>query len=87
MKKISTLFLISAFSGILTLGGYKLFFEKNKQVQDPMLTSSQSNLTSRLVNYAIPAENTDFTVAADATLAAVVHVKNVSVQEVQDPFS
>lgn len=87
MKKISTLFLISAFSGILTLGGYKLLFEKNKQVQDPMLTSSQSNLTSRLVNYAIPAENTDFTVAADATLAAVVHVKNVSVQEVQDPIS
>ena len=40
-----------------------------------------------MVNYALPAENTDFTIAADATLAAVVHVKNVSVQEVQDPIS
>ncbi len=86
MKKISTLFLISAFSGIITLGGYKLLFEKSNKLQE-VITTSQDNLPSKMVNYAIPAENTDFTIAAEATLAAVVHVKNVSVQEVQDPFS
>lgn len=86
MKKISTLLLVSAFSGIITLGGYKLFFEKNNKPNE-VITTSQDNLPSKLVNYAIPAENTDFTIAADATLAAVVHVKNVSIQEVRDPFS
>lgn len=86
MKKISTLFLVSAFSGIITLGGYKLFFEKSNKLNE-VTTTSQDNLPSKLANYAIPAENTDFTIAADATLAAVVHVKNVSVQEIQDPFA
>jgi len=86
MKKISLLVAASFLGGILTLGSYKLFFEHNNQSPNQtVLTSTQ--LTAKAVNYAIPAENTDFTVAADATLAAVVHVKNIAIQEVNDPFS
>jgi len=86
MKKISTLILVSALGGALTLGSYKLLFEKNQVASKPAVVT-QSMVTSKLANYATPAENTDFTKAASATLSAVVHVKNVSVQEVEDPFS
>lgn len=86
MKKISLLVAASFLGGMLTLGSYKLFFEKTIQPKnETVLTPTQ--LTAKAVNYAVPAENTDFTKAADATLAAVVHVKNIAVQEVQDPFS
>jgi Do/DeqQ family serine protease len=34
----------------------------------------------------VPAEETDFTKAAESTLNAVVHVKNTSVKSVRDPF-
>ncbi|NQW37112.1 MAG: trypsin-like peptidase domain-containing protein [Flavobacteriales bacterium] len=86
MKKIGTLILASALGGALTLGSYKLFLEKDTAVNATDVVT-QTTVKSNLVNYALPAENTDFTIAADATLAAVVHVKNVSVQEVQDPIS
>lgn len=86
MKKIGLLIAASFLGGVLTLGSYKLFFDNNIQVKNETLITP-AQLTSKAVNYAIPAENTDFTVAADATLAAVVHVKNITIQEVNDPFS
>jgi serine protease Do len=86
MKKISTLILASALGGALTLGSYKFFLEKDTVVNAADVVT-QTTVKPNLVNYAIPAENTDFTMAADATLSAVVHVKNVSVKEVQDPYS
>ncbi|MCF6213239.1 MAG: Do family serine endopeptidase [Flavobacteriaceae bacterium] len=86
MKKITTLILASALGGAMTLGSYKLFLEENKGAVYPIVLQKDAP-KPQVVNYAIPAENTDFTKAADATLAAVVHVKNVSIKEVQDPFS
>jgi len=86
MKKFSTLILVSFLGGAITLGSYKLFFEKNNDV-NKATEIRQQIISPKLVNYATPAENTDFTKAANATLSAVVHVKNVSVQEVEDPFS
>ncbi len=86
MKKFSTLILVSVLGGAITLGSYKLFFEKDNVVNKPSVLTQQM-ATPKLVNYATPAENTDFTKAANATLSAVVHVRNVSVQEVEDPFS
>jgi serine protease Do len=86
MKKISLLVAASFLGGILTLGSYKLFIEKTiQQKNETVLTPAQ--LPTKAINYAVPAENTDFTTAADATLAAVVHVKNIAIQEVQDPFA
>ncbi len=86
MKKISLLVAASFLGGILTLGSYKLFLENNNPIENQTVLNSRP-LTTKAVNYAVPAENTDFTTAADATLAAVVHVKNIAVKEVRDPFS
>jgi len=86
MKKFSTLILVSILGGAITLGSYKLFFEKDNVVNKPSVLTQQT-ATPKLVNYATPAENTDFTKAANATLSAVVYVKNISVQEVEDSFS
>ncbi|MFK5890445.1 MAG: trypsin-like peptidase domain-containing protein [Flavobacteriaceae bacterium] len=86
MKKISLLVAASFLGGMLTLGSYKLFFETNNQSPNQTVLKP-TQLTAKAVNYAVPAEKTDFTSAADATLAAVVHVKNIAVQEVRDPFS
>ena len=86
MKKLITLILASALGGALTLGSYKLFLEESKETKDPIVLPSNT-IQPKLVNFAVPAENTDFTEAAKSALAAVVHVKNISIKEVRDPFS
>jgi serine protease Do len=86
MKKISLFIAASFLGGMLTLGSYKLFFENGaKSSNESFFEPTQ--VTPKLVNYATPAENTDFTKAAAITLSAVVHVKNIAIQEVQDPFA
>jgi S1-C subfamily serine protease len=88
MKKYAFTFMIALLSGIITLGGYKYFFEtQNRQ----NVTSNQNEhspiVKTGFVNApSYPAENTDFTTAAEATVDAVVHVKNRSVYVPQDPF-
>ncbi|MBE0423234.1 MAG: Do family serine endopeptidase [Lutibacter sp.] len=88
MKKILTLILISALGGAITLGTYVLFFDK-PQVQieksaDPLLNTIPTNYSNAMYS---SAENTDFTVAAEKTLNAVVHVKNRMYKTVKDPFA
>ncbi|MFK5958213.1 MAG: Do family serine endopeptidase [Lutibacter sp.] len=88
MKKIASIVLFSALGGILTLGAYKLFLE-NPQIVIEKAVESKPNMvtasnTSRLI---ASTENTDFTVAAEKTLNAVVHVKNTSLKTVRDPFA
>ncbi len=82
MKKILTLICISALGGILTLGGYKLFIEKDHE----QLTVEQSSdfpvyvptsATHNLKSTAVIAPN--FVDAAEKSLDAVVHVKNTSI--------
>ncbi|MCF7561712.1 trypsin-like peptidase domain-containing protein [Sabulilitoribacter multivorans] len=92
MKKILTLVLVSALGGIITLGAYKLFLEENKPI---VVTSTETNPaflpTNNVSNLFNTAENPDFTVAAENTVNAVVHVKNVSISKgqltLQDLFS
>ncbi len=82
MKKIITLVFVSALGGLLTLGGYKLFVEKNGQ---DLLVEQRSdfpvfvptNTTNTLNTNASSAPN--FVNAAEKSLDAVVHVKNTSV--------
>ena len=80
MKKILTLVLVSALGGILTLGAYKLFLEKDNQV---VITNNKNNAaflpTNNVHNLLNSIENPDFTTAAENTVNAVVHVKNVSI--------
>lgn len=89
MKKVVTIVLYSALGGALTLGSYKLLFEKNKLFietsKSPALTTiSTSNYPNSTV---ASVENTDFTVAAEKTINSVVYVKNTSIQTIQDPFA
>lgn len=77
MKQIFKLFIIAFFAGALTLIGYTSFFEKetitiqNTGNNNPALPISYSSTASTPLNI-------DFTIAAEKTIDAVVHVTNTS---------
>lgn len=80
MKKILTLVIASALGGIITLSAYKMFIEKesiiavaSKETKPTFIPTSTS--ATNLYNAVIP----DFTVAANSTIDAVVHVKNTTI--------
>lgn len=81
MKKVSSLFLVSLLSGATTLGGYKMFVEKDFG-KNSIVT--QSNSIGRSVG--LSSEAVDFVDAADKAVHSVVHVKNVSVRTVYNPI-
>ncbi len=85
MKQISKLFLVSLFSGAITLGAYKLLFDDGGYFSSNKngITTTASPSYSKQVG--LNAENIDFTTAADKTIHTVVHVKNVSVRTVSNP--
>ena len=80
MKKIASLFLVSLFAGAITLGAYKLFFEKDTykivgtSQETPLIQTS--NLSTSAKGAGI--NEVDFTLAAEKTVNSVVHVKNLS---------
>lgn len=87
MKKILTLVLVSALGGILTLGAYKLFLDEDKtlmvdtaKAQPALIPTAASNTVYK------PYETPDFTKAAENTVNAVVHVKNVTISTGQMTF-
>jgi len=75
MKNTGTILATSLLSGVVTLGSYKLFFE-----HDSFLNNSNTITTTapfrNVANTAFEAPN--FKLAAEKTIHAVVHVKNVS---------
>ncbi|WP_047415496.1 S1C family serine protease [Cellulophaga sp. Hel_I_12] len=80
MKKIASLLLVSVFAGAITLGAYKLFFEENSYVfteneSTPFTMASYTPTSARGAGI----NEVDFTSAAETTVNAVVHVKNVAV--------
>lgn len=90
MKKILSLVLVSALGGALTLGAYKLFLEDEQKVvvaQNETPTFLQTSNISGLYNVE---EEANFVAAAENTVNAVVHVKNVAVSggqmSIQDLF-
>ncbi|WP_446050930.1 trypsin-like peptidase domain-containing protein [Zobellia laminariae] len=81
MKKIASTFFIALFAGAITLGSYKLFFENNNYAvitQDEGHSVFNTSLTPTSAKGA-GINEVDFTVAAENTVNAVVHVKNVTV--------
>ncbi|WP_372766097.1 trypsin-like peptidase domain-containing protein [Lutibacter sp.] len=88
MKKIISLILISALGGAITLGTYVLFFENSQikidKIENTGLKTINTNYTDTM---SASAENTDFTIAAEKTLNAVVHVKNTMYKTIQDPLA
>lgn len=76
MKKIASLLLVSILGGAVTLGSYKLFLEEESEQFLPQETQNSFIPVSKTPNYGT---NADFTEAAEKTVHAVVHVKNVAV--------
>lgn len=90
MKKILSLVLVSTLGGVITLGAYKLFLEDEQKVlvtQNETPTFLPTNNISSLYNVE---EKANFVAAAENTVNAVVHVKNVAVSSgqmsIQDLF-
>ena len=81
MKRISSLFLVSLFSGAITLGAYKVLFEKENK--SGITTVASSNYSKSV---GLTSEGMDFTAAAESTVHSVVDVKNVSVRTVYNPI-
>ncbi|MEO1484214.1 MAG: trypsin-like peptidase domain-containing protein [Bacteroidota bacterium] len=79
MKRIAGLFLISLISGAITLGAYKLFFEDNTYKASSESGELPIIQTSNTTTSRAALSDVDFTLAAEKTVNAVVHVKNTSV--------
>ncbi|MDX1333628.1 MAG: trypsin-like peptidase domain-containing protein, partial [Robiginitalea sp.] len=81
MKRLGGLFLVALLAGFTTLGTYKLFFENT--VPESALQSDSLPVfeTSNLPSYPAGAgiDDADFTLAAEKTVNAVVHVKNITI--------
>ncbi len=81
MKKIGSLLLLSVFAGSITLGAYKLFFETTNYA----FVNSSGEATTFDTSYTPTSakgagiNEVDFTIAAEKTVNAVVHVKNMAI--------
>lgn len=88
MKNIMSLVLISALGGAITLGAYISFFENTQvKIGENELFGAKTVNTNYSNAMLASVENTDFTIAAEKTLNAVVHVKNTMYKTIQDPFA
>ena len=80
MKRTAGVFAVALLAGAFTLGAYKIFFEKEnityvpQQDQTPFLTASNRSASAAGAGI----NEVDFTLAAEKTVNAVVHVKNVT---------
>jgi serine protease Do len=83
MKNLGSLFIVSLMSGAVTLGAYT-FIENRKNESDSFITTSPNY--NKAVSYN-GAENIDFTIGAEKAIHSVVHVKNVSVRTITDPWA
>lgn len=86
MKKILSLILVSALGGIMTLGAYKLLLEDKNTVLVAQHDNPAFLPTTNLSSINNILEAPDFTVAAENTVNAVVHVKNVTMSSGQMSF-
>lgn len=83
MKRIASLLFVSVFAGAITLGAYKLFFEKENFTiitQDSNNGFANASYTPTSARGA-GINEVDFTSAAENTVNAVVHVKNITISK------
>ena len=82
MKKIVSLVLASVLGGALALGGYVFFVndsQQEAQTKNHVLSTPRVVQTNYTPTTAIDGTSIDFTKAAEETVNAVVHVKNVAI--------
>ncbi len=83
MKRIASLLFVSVFAGAITLGAYKLFFEKEnftiitQDSNNGFVNASYTPTSARGAGI----NEVDFTSAAENTVNAVVHVKNITISK------
>ncbi|WP_416443119.1 trypsin-like peptidase domain-containing protein [Leeuwenhoekiella sp. A16] len=76
MKKFASLLIVAVLGGGITLGAYK-YLESTDLVESSAKTKSSTFLPVAYNGPTITSTNADFTEAAERTVHAVVHVKNV----------
>lgn len=88
MKRTANLFVVALLAGGITLGAYKLFFEKESYDYRSDTNGPSFITTSNLATSARGSgiNEVDFTIAAEKTVNAVVHVKNMALVE-RNPVS
>ncbi|AXT54766.1 PDZ domain-containing protein [Aquimarina sp. AD1] len=84
MKRFFSLLVVAILAGVMTLGAYKMFLEPEAVVITKNETTQKTNLiptayTATNINTA--GTNVDFTVAAEKTVNAVVHVKQYGISK------
>ncbi|MBT8280796.1 MAG: trypsin-like peptidase domain-containing protein [Muriicola sp.] len=88
MRRFSSLLMVAIFGGAITLGGYKLFIEKNNS--DLAFTDSDMPVfrtsTTPTSSAGAGIDAVDFTTAAENTVNAVVHVKNLTLSKASGFF-
>ena len=83
MKKAFGFLAMAILGGVITLGGYKLLFEDPVKVERTIQIPTnivQTSISSTIKNANAAEMTTDFTIAAENTIHAVVHVKNTAVK-------
>ncbi|WP_299055795.1 trypsin-like peptidase domain-containing protein [uncultured Polaribacter sp.] len=89
MKKSISFLGMAILGGALTLGGYKMLFKDQivieRTVTNPIETV-QTNYTPTYKHVNSVESTTDFTLAAEKTVHAVVHVKNTAIRTQVNPL-
>ncbi|OAB78480.1 S1C family serine protease [Cochleicola gelatinilyticus] len=80
MKQTIRLFVVALLAGAVTLGGYK-FFTEEEGVSFIPENNTTSFIPTTYDSYGTEALDIDFTQAAEKTVNAVVHVKNMTITE------
>jgi serine protease Do len=90
MKKAFGFLAMAILGGVITLGGYKLLLEDPVKVERTIQIPTnivQTSISSTIKDASAAEMTTDFTVAAENTIHAVVHVKNTAVKTQVNPWA
>jgi len=90
MKKAFGFLAMAILGGAITLGGYKLLLEEPMTLERTIKTPTnivQTSYSSTIKGASAAEMTTDFTVAAENTIHAVVHVKNTAVKTQINPWA
>ena len=90
MKKAFGFLAMAILGGAITLGGYKLLLEEPMTLERTIKTPTnivQTSYSSTIKDASAAEMTTDFTVAAENTIHAVVHVKNTAVKTQVNPWA
>jgi serine protease Do len=90
MKKAFSFLGMAILGGALTLGGYKMLFDKQVVIENTAKTPIETvntNYNPSSNHVASVEATTDFTVAAEKTVHSVVHVKNTALRTQTNPWA